>query len=289
MGRLQQVSSAFGLAACLAFGGGCIHVHTDADGKVKSVTFKSPESSSSSDGPKAPAGMKPPEIVVDHDVKPAGASIPAPATASVASMVRLTGKGELPKGAASEMALAWQNKVAYLNNPVSNGDLIPGLVGQLFLFGPGYQSATANGKLAIEMFDEPSGVRLGGWTLDKDALKKLVSKDERFGKCYTLFLPWPDYQGTAVKVKLTARYEGENSYPLYAKPSKLTLDPAADNTATIRHSQTVGANAGLGPIGAGFQGPLSSTPDSSASVPPLNPLPIRGRSATGFSGTLEPR
>jgi len=264
---------------CLVFGGGCIHVHTDADGKLKSINLKAPQADA--DGPKSVAGMKPPEVVVDHDVKPAAATIPAQATASIASLAKL-GKGDLPRGAASEMCVAWQNKVAYLPDPTKNGDMIPGVVGQMFLFAPGYQSASANGKLTIEMFDETSGsTRLGGWTLDKDTLKKMVSKDERFGRCYTLFLPWPDYKGQAIRLKMTARYEGENSYPLYAIPSMLTIDPTLDNTATIRHSQSV-VNPGSGPLGAGFQNlPGTAAPAQSSYVPALSPLPIGVRSATG--------
>ena len=38
MGRVQQVTGVLGLVACVALGGGCIHVHRDADGKLKSIS-----------------------------------------------------------------------------------------------------------------------------------------------------------------------------------------------------------------------------------------------------------
>ena len=43
MGRFQQVTSVLGLATCVALGGGCIHVHRDADGNLKSVNVTGPE------------------------------------------------------------------------------------------------------------------------------------------------------------------------------------------------------------------------------------------------------
>ena len=138
MGRLQQVA-AFGLAACVALGGGCIHVHRDAEGKLKGIDAKAPA------GPVAP---KAPDAAIDPAVKQAAATIPAQTTASVAALSKLV-KTDLPKGAATEIALTWMPKVGYLPDPTHNGEMIAGLVGQMFLFGPGYQA------------DETTGVVMG--------------------------------------------------------------------------------------------------------------------------------
>lgn len=294
MGRFQQVTSAFGFAACVALGGGCIHVHRDADGNLKSVNLKAPETRAPEvtiipEGPLAPDGLKPPEMKVDPAVKQAGATVPAQATASIASLAKFAGKGELARGTASEMALTWQNKIAYLPDPTHDGNMVAGLVGQLFLFAPGYQPVPANGKIVIELFDEnANSTRLGGWTLDKDTLKKLITKDERFGKCYALFLPWPDYKPENTRIKLTARYDQEHCYPLYARPSTLSLDTAISTPVTIHQSQFIGGSVGAGPISGGFMGLPPSAPPQPTYVPPLNPVPIGGRSATSLPTATGP-
>lgn len=275
MGRLQQVAVALGLAACAALGGGCITVHRDAEGKLKSVDMKVP------DGPKAP------EAVVDPNVKQASATIPGQATATIAAMAKHG--SELPKGSATEFALTWQNKVGYLPDPTHNGDMIAGLVGQMFLFGPGYQPAVANGKLVVEMFDESgrpgiNGTRLGTYTFEKDALRKLVTMDERFGKSYAVFLPWPDYKAEIGRVKVTARFEPERGYPLYAPVAVVTLDNGT-NKSVARSSQTVGAPAGDAGFSGGFMGLPPSAAVAPRTVPPLDPLPVGGKSATNPSAT----
>ena len=273
MGRLQQVA-ALGLAACVALGGGCIHVHRDAEGNLKAVDLKAPAE---------PTAPKAPDVGTDPAVKQAAATIPAQSTASVAALSKLV-KTDLPKGAATEIALTWMPKVGYLPDPTHNGDMIAGLVGQMFLFGPGYQAAVANGNLVVEMFDETgrpglNGTRLGTWTLDKDALRKLVTMDERFGKSYALFLPWPEYKADIGRVKVTARYEPERGYPLYAPAATVALDNGT-NSSVARHTQTVGAPAGDPNFGGGFMGLPASAPTASRVVPPLDPLPVGARSAT---------
>ena len=50
-------------------------------------------------------------------------------------------------------------------------------------------------------------VRLGSWTFEKDVLRRLVTTDERFGKCYALFLPWPTHRPDITRVRLATRYE----------------------------------------------------------------------------------
>lgn len=294
MGRVQQVTGALGLVACVALGGGCIHVHRDADGKLKSISANALDA-------------KPAEAKVDPTVTPASATIPAAATtASVASLAKFAGK-DVSKGTPTEIALTWQPKVAHLPDPTHNGALIAGVVGQMFLFGPGYQPAQANGKLVIEMFDETGragasgdGPRLGGWTFDKDTLRKLITMDERFGKSYALFLPSPDYKPAISRVKLTARFEPERGYPLYAPNSTLTFDTENVGQTTSTRSQTIGgATTGTGapsglpsnfgnPSSAGFMGQPASPQTAPVVVPPLNPLPIGGRSATGAPSAPSP-
>src|SRR5204863_4348378 len=134
---------------------------------------------------------------------------------------------------------AWRKKIEYLPDPSRDGSMGPGLVGQMFLFTTTSQFAPADGRLVVEMFDETTRavqpqpkapVRLGRWCFEKDVLKRLVTVDERFGKCYALFLPWPDYRPDVTKVRLTVKYEPEHGHPLYAEPFLMVIDngqPAA--------------------------------------------------------------
>ena len=279
MGRLQQVTAACGLAACVALGSGCITVHRDADGKLKSVDMKASV---------GPAALKAPEVPVDPGVKQASAAIPAQATASVASLAKL-GKGDVSKATVTEFALTWQPKVGFLPDPSHNGDMIAGMVGQMFLFGPSSKPAQANGKLILEMFDESgrpglNGTRLGTWTFEKEALLKLATTDEIWGKSYVLFLPWPDYKADIGRVKITGKFEPERGYPLYAPAATVTLDNGT-NKSVARSSQTVGAPAGDAGFTGGFMGLPASASAAPRSLPPLDPLPVGAKSATNPSAT----
>lgn len=206
-----------------------------------------------------------------------------------AALSKLAGKGEQARGSPIEIAVAWHNRPAQLNDPANNGKMVTGLVGQMFLFGPGSQPAPANGKLVVEMFDETPGPgataaprRLGGWTFDKERLRLLTMMDERFGKCYALFLPWPDYTPAITRVKLTTRFDPEKGYPLFTPPSSLTLDTSATGPAVTAAPPLM---IGTGPVGsppaAGFMGIPSGSPTAPNVLPPLSPLPVGGGSAAG--------
>jgi hypothetical protein len=278
MGRLQQVSGAFALAISTAFYGGCVGLQPNA----KSAA---PE--------KQPVAA---DVKVDPAVQQASAKVPAQtASASLAALAK-AGSKELPKGSAVEIAVAWQNKVAQLPDPTRNGMMIHGVVGQMFLFGADFQFAPATGNLVVEMFDQSAnpgtdGPRLGSWTFDKESLKKLVTMDERLGKCYALFLPWPEYDPNVSRVKLTVRFEPERSYPLYAPASTLTFDNGSHGPPI--HNRSVVTNpGGVLPPGttttAGFSGLPPTPPATPRLVPPLEPLPVGGRNAPSAGNPLPP-
>ncbi len=134
---------------------------------------------------------------------------------------------------ASEMAVGWQPRIAYLPDPTRGGRMSPGLAGQMFLFGgPRSEFVLADGTLTLDLVDEtprPAGQPAATperWQFDKDALTKLVTQNDTFGKCYTLFLPWPAYKADITKVKITARYDPESGHTLFSTPSTVTLEPA---------------------------------------------------------------
>lgn len=233
MERLRALTLA--AAAGLAPAAGCIHVHTDANGAVKSVGLKAePPAPPAGGGPLAPAD--PPGGVVQQT----SASVPAgvPAAAAKAAAAKLTHAPGQPV----DFAVTWQPKLAKLPDPTRSGEFGTGIVGQMFLFGDGPKMpfALADGRLTVELFDESKpGVqptRLEGWVFGKDDLRRLVTFDERFGKCYALFLPWPGYRPDITRVKLAARYEPAAGYPLYAPPTIMTIDTttSGEGGATAR-------------------------------------------------------
>lgn len=248
----RPAAGAAALALCL--GAGCIHVHTDAAGKVKSVELKT---SSAADEPKADTG-----------VKQAGATIPAPLSLpSLPKLAGFTGPGAgSTAGAGTVILTMFENRVATLPDPTKGGAPTPGLVGQFFLFGAGKNMPTvaAEGSMTFVMHDEttpdkPSDQPLGSWTFSKQVLSQLVTVDERFGRCYALFLPWPDYKPSVTRVRITAKYDAENGPPLIAPPQTVTLD--GSGAKSVKEPPP-----GAFPPVSGFGGP----------VPPATPPPGGG-------------
>ncbi len=260
MERLRSLTLAAAVAALLA--GGCIHVHTDADGKLKSVELKG-------------AGAKADAPAADPGVQPAAATVPAPAVPAAASgLAKLAPKlGNLtPSSQPGVMAVVWKNKISQLPDPTRDGVFGNGLVGQMFLIGPKSTHYPADGKLTVELFDEtPQGgakrsERLGSWTFPKEVLKALVTTDERFGKCYALFLPWPTYTPTVSRVKLTARYDPEVGFPIYAEPVTMTIDTSAGGEGLqVTRTTTLTPPSGAGPSAPG--------PIVMPANPPAGPAP----------------
>lgn len=272
---LRSIIPAAGLAVTLVFGSGCLLVHTDPEGHVKSVELKV-RPKEHPEKPNAP----------DSGVKQASASEPAPPEAprpghssSFTSVLKLPGVTG-PVTPATEIGVTWQHKLAYLPNPAQNGTPVIGLVGQMFLFGTGPRMpfAPADGKLTVAMYDASTLTaaaelpRLGSWTFDKEALKKLVTVDERFGKSYALFLPWPDYRPDITRVKLAVKYEPEQGYPLFAEASTVAIDTrdGSNPTTPSPGPQPVGA-------GGGFTSPILS-PQPVPVAPAGAPIPIGGGS-----------
>jgi hypothetical protein len=292
---------AFGVAAAglvaAALGGGCLHVRTDADGKVTAVELKLNQAGGEAKSPATDQSQ------TDGAVKQAVATAPAVSpTLAIPSLSKLTGKGggDPSRATASQLALGWHNRISYLPDPAQNGTMGPGLVGQMFLFDPNFQFAPANGKLTVEMFDDPPAAtpggrpgtarRLGGWTFDKDALRRLVTADERFGKSYALFLPWPDYKPDITRVRLTARFDPDVGYAVFATPTTVTFDttPATGGPATDPLNPPLSAIGPPAPFPAA--GGATAGPPALATSPGLNatPIPVGGPVIPGGAGLAIP-
>jgi hypothetical protein len=223
------------------------------------------------------------------------ASAPAPAATTTSSFSWFTGKDK-SKSQVSEIAIGWRNWIDYLPDPTKNGVNGPGLAGQMFLFGPGLQTVEADGSLTVDLFDEtprPPG-QPGNvperWNFDRETLKKLRSVDERFGKCYVLFLPWPTYRPDVTKVRLVVRYQADGK-TIMPEETKLTLGNNPSDEFSSHSSQFApGQGQGLQPIGAlSLVGSPSTSGMGMGTLAPggmPNGNPLAGAPPLGVIGSL---
>jgi hypothetical protein len=198
----------------------------------------------------------------------------------------------------AEFAVAWQNKIEYLPDPTRNGALGAGLVGQMFIYGgwPKYEPADANGVLTVDLIDETP--RLPGqpaavperWQFSKEMLRNLRTVDDRFGRSYVLFLPWPSYRPDIVRVRLAARFDPEAGHTLFTPPSAVTITTEAPVWDASPNRGQPPAPAGpvpgpqSGPF-AGFSAPQTQVPAGFGM-----PIPIggAGNGAAPFAGAAPP-
>jgi hypothetical protein len=183
------------------------------------------------------------------------------------------------KSAATAVVVIWKGRVEHLPDPTRNGEKVAGLSGQLFLHDARMHPASANGRLTVAVYDEtplPAG-QTGNvpevWVFRADDLKKLATPDERFGQCYSLFLPWPAYRPGVTRVRIAVRYEPENGRPLHAPEARLTLDPPAKPEVAPASAETPKAKKNKKQAAEEFPGILlnvySSDPSILNAVPPL--------------------
>lgn len=274
---MERVSLTAALATvALAFGSGC----TGSKFWPKETTM-------------APAGVPSaplsPQVRGDSGVVQASATTPAGSTSwSMPSLAKLTGKPER-KAQTAEITTTWRNRVDYLPDPSRGGQMGAGLAGQLFLYDGRMQPAAAEGKLTVALYDEtprPAGQPANlpeGWEFQKEDLKKLVTTDERFGRSYALFLPWPTYRHDVTRVRIAVRYEPENGHPLYADETRITLDTSAPGSGP----RAEWTNQLVPAVGPGGFSPLGGPPPVGGAfgTPPAGPAV--GAPPAGF-GTLPP-
>ena len=135
-----------------------------------------------------------------------------------------------PPKPASQIICFWQRRPAYLPDPGRDGVMAPGLVGQMFLISQDNKSVDITGDLVVQATDEthrPAGQAPAVtevWHFDKATLKKLATKDERFGTCYALFLPWPSNWKDVTNVRMQAKYISKPSPDLVASEVTMTLE-----------------------------------------------------------------
>ena len=154
--------------------------------------------------------------------------------ARMMSMKEMLPAGWVESKPATHITPAFNPQLQYLPDPSQDGAMRPGLVGQMFLVAEGGSFTDANGDLYVMADDitprapgQPSAVP-EVWHFDPVTLRKLRTKDERFGDCYALFLPYPSNWKDVAQVRITTRYEPKGDRTkepvLTGPPQTLLLD-----------------------------------------------------------------
>lgn len=276
-------------AALLAFGSGCVTADAKKTGSKKPDVTQ-------------PGVLPPPQettraapVAGPGGVVQASASVPAPVAAappaapsvSMPSLSKLTAKMER-KLIATEMAVGWQPRVAYLPDPARSGRMSPGVAGQMFLFGgPKLEFVQADGTLTVDLVDEtprPAGQPAATperWQFDAATLRNLQTRDETFGKSYVLFLPWPAYKPDITKVRISARYDPESGHPLFATPSTITIDTSAPFGAPVWSDQ--GTTTGTKPTASAPPVPGPAAMTGIGGMPLMPQQPAGGQPPIAFT------
>lgn len=135
-----------------------------------------------------------------------------------------------PPSPATQVVCFWHRQLTPLPNPAKDGILTPGLAGQVFLITNESNPAEVNGDVTIAVYDDTP--RTGGaaaktpevWHFTQETLKKLATTDERFGRSYVLFLPWPTEWQDVTTIRILARYDPVGGTTLHASEVRVVLD-----------------------------------------------------------------
>ena len=192
---------------------------------------------------------------------------------------------------ASQMICFWQRRPQHLPDPTRDGVMSPGLVGQLFLISADNKPVEITGDLVVQALDEtprqkgqPAAVP-EIWHIDKVALKKLVTNDDRFGPCYAIFLPWPSSWKDVTNVRMQAKYISKPNPDLFASDVQMTLEFAAPGAAVWNDKGTVIPGAkptgpsemrGIPDLTKALKSPSSFSAPALALAPPSTIVPPGG-------------
>lgn len=152
---------------------------------------------------------------------------------------------------ATQITPAFNPVIQHLPDPANDGALRPGLAGQMFLLADDGSFAPANGDLVVMAEDitpRPVGMPPAipeVWHFGADTLRKLKTKDERFGDCYALFLPYPPNWKDVTQIRVSTQYKPKGDPTeepvLYGPPQTVMLDFTPPGSQPAVWMETAGA------------------------------------------------
>jgi hypothetical protein len=177
--------------------------------------------------------------------------------------------GETADCVPCQVVATWNPGVVKTPDPVHDGELTPGLVGRIYLFGSDIGAPLiGDGSMVVDLYDDTAGAAPKGapaleeWQIDRPTLRRLQRKDA-IGWGYTVFLPWATYRPEITRVHLKVRYVPANGGPLYCAGSPMTLgDPEV-----TKKSSTELARGGKKNEGVQKEGSAQATPPGQGITP----------------------
>jgi hypothetical protein len=167
-----------------------------------------------------------------------------------------------PTGKVAQVSAIWHNEVIRSPDQANKGQMIPGLAGKIYLFGPNSgQPLASNGILVVDLYDPsrkgPNGgpMPVSHWELTKEMQAKCLQHD-MIGWGYVLMLPWLEYRPEMKEVVLKVHYEEPKALPIYSEPSRIAFNFVQDYQSA-RSTQPIVPRQDGGIVPASHQTPAN--------------------------------
>jgi hypothetical protein len=209
---------------------------------------------------------------------------------------------------ATQITPAFNPQIQHLPDPTQDGTLRPGIVGQIFILAADGTFTDANGDLYVMAEDitpRPPGMPqqvMEVWHFDPVTLRKMRTKDERWGDCYALFLPYPPNWKDVTQIRVSTQYKPKSNDPTKEPPLSgpqqtvmldftppgqqpgvwLKTGERTTSPAEIKAMPNVARDLARGAFGAPLTGPQPNTGTVPAGgVPPQPGTPNGGMMPAG--------
>src|SRR5262245_15908433 len=123
------------------------------------------------------------------------------------------------------VVVRWLNEVRFAPDTTKGGQLTPGIVGRVYLFGQDVGvPLEGDGALHVELADasQTPPKQLEQWDMDATTVRQLLRKDP-FGQGYSIFLPWATFRPDLTRVEMKLAYQPKQGPTLYATPAVVVL------------------------------------------------------------------
>jgi hypothetical protein len=144
-----------------------------------------------------------------------------------------------PAGKVAQVSALWHNEIIHSPDQANKGEMIPGLAGKIYLFGPNSgQPLASNGMLIVDLYDPTRKGSDGGpvlvshWELTKEMQAKCLQHD-MIGWGYVMLLPWLEYRPEMKEVVVKVHYAEPKALPIYSEPTKIAFSSVQDYQSTL--------------------------------------------------------
>lgn len=131
------------------------------------------------------------------------------------------------KGPVVTVVPLWLDGLVVQPDPGSNGAMMPGFAGKIYLIGPDDRNVEAEGIVTIQLYDDQQAptnppTPRETWTVAPEVLKTSLKRD-MVGWYYNLWLPWTYYQSSVSQVTLVVQHQDKTGRAVWSKPQQLLV------------------------------------------------------------------